>query len=178
MEFIRIIRHNLLNAACGLQLSRCECLLSGLPVIVFQACRLIAFYVHYKRNTMEISESNAAQTAGSSTSHSNAIADLNSRLQGGNPERRPSDSLIPDPNVLVELEAHARAISSNLDMALRDLRGSFSFFLSSIALFDSGAVHGISDLSLETMQVFGSVVNETCDSVDVIIRAMYTASVF
>ncbi|KAI6222347.1 hypothetical protein M3Y99_01506400 [Aphelenchoides fujianensis] len=45
-------------------------------------------------------------------------------------------------------------------MALRDLRG---------------AVHGISDLSLETMQVFGSVVNETCDSVDVIIRAMYTA---
>jgi hypothetical protein len=33
------------------------------------------------------------------------------------------NSLIPDPNVLEDLEAHARAISSNLDMALRDLRG-------------------------------------------------------
>ncbi|KAI6216590.1 BLOC (Biogenesis of Lysosome-related Organelles Complex) and Related complexes subunit-like protein [Aphelenchoides fujianensis] len=108
---------------------------------------------------MEMSDSTAAQPSGSSTAHSDVVAELESRLNGRNRERRPSDSLIPDPNVLVELEAHARAISSNLDMALRDLRG---------------AVHGISDLSLETMQVFGSVVNETCDSVDVIIRAMYT----
>lgn len=44
--------------------------------------------------------------------------------------RRPSDELIPDPSILIDLEAHARSISSNIDMVLRDLRG--KIFYSSI----------------------------------------------
>lgn len=38
------------------------------------------------------------------------------------------DELNPDPRVLLDLEKHAQSISSNLDMALRDLRG-FSVLL-------------------------------------------------
>lgn len=72
--------------------------------------------------------------------------------------RRPSDELIPDPTVLIDLEAHARSIASGLDMALRDLRGS---------------LRGMSDLTSESMQVFGSVVNSTCDQVDAAIRSTY-----
>ncbi|KAI6187465.1 hypothetical protein M3Y98_00246600 [Aphelenchoides besseyi] len=96
---------------------------------------------------------------GQSNDQDKVVENLENRLMEMNRSRRPSDSLVPDSNVLVELESHARAISSNLDMALRDLRG---------------AVHGVSDLSLETMQVFNSVVNDTCDCVDVVIRSMYT----
>lgn len=39
--------------------------------------------------------------------------------------RRASQELVPDPSVLVDLEAHARSIASNVDMVLRDLRGQF-----------------------------------------------------
>ncbi|CAD5227138.1 unnamed protein product [Bursaphelenchus xylophilus] len=90
--------------------------------------------------------------------------DLNQRLQQlplSDPrrQRRPSDDLIPDPNVLEELEQHAKAISSNLDMTLRDLRG---------------LLRGVSDLSVESIQVFNQVICGTCDSVDSVIRSIYT----
>lgn len=74
-------------------------------------------------------------------------------------KRRPSDELIPDASAIFELEAHARSIASGLDMALRDLRGS---------------LRGMSDLTCESMQVFGSVVNATCEQVDTAIRSTYT----
>ena len=72
--------------------------------------------------------------------------------------RRPSAELIPDASVLNDLEAHARAIASGLDMALRDLRGS---------------LRGMSDLTNESMQVFNGVVNSTCDQIDTAIRSTY-----
>jgi hypothetical protein len=72
--------------------------------------------------------------------------------------RRPSDELFIDASVLNELEAHARSISSSLDMALRDLRGS---------------LRGMSDLTNESMQVFSSIVCSTCDQVDSTIRSTY-----
>ena len=37
------------------------------------------------------------------------------------------DSLVPDAAILDDLEQHARAIASNLDLALRDLRGALPF---------------------------------------------------
>lgn len=73
-------------------------------------------------------------------------------------KRKPSAELIPDASVLNELDAHARAIASGLDMALRDLRGT---------------LRGMSDLTNESMQVFNGVVNSTCDQVDAAIRSTY-----
>ncbi|KAL3121791.1 hypothetical protein niasHT_002019 [Heterodera trifolii] len=77
------------------------------------------------------------------------------------PRRLSSTSLVPDPSVqfLLDLETHARSIACGIDMALRDLRGS---------------LRGMSDLTCESANVFGSVVNSTCDSVDASIRSMYT----
>uniref|UniRef100_A0A914GTI3 CUE domain-containing protein n=1 Tax=Globodera rostochiensis TaxID=31243 RepID=A0A914GTI3_GLORO len=75
--------------------------------------------------------------------------------------RRLSAELVPDSSAqfLLELETHAQSIASGIDMALRDLRGS---------------LRGMSDLTCESTQMFGSVVNSTCDSVDASIRSMYT----
>ncbi|KAF7629166.1 hypothetical protein Mgra_00009317 [Meloidogyne graminicola] len=74
--------------------------------------------------------------------------------------RRQQDSLdlVPDSSILNDLEDHARSIASNLDMALRDLRGS---------------LHGMSDLTSESMQVFNNIVTSTCDQVDAAIRSTY-----
>ncbi|CAK5065661.1 unnamed protein product [Meloidogyne enterolobii] len=69
-----------------------------------------------------------------------------------------NDNLVPDPSILTDLEAHARSIASNLDMTLRDLRGS---------------LHGMSDLTSESMQVFNNIVTSTCDQVDSAIRSTY-----
>jgi hypothetical protein len=72
--------------------------------------------------------------------------------------RRLSTELIPDPSVLRDLEVHARAISSNVDMCLRDLRGS---------------LRGMSDLTLEFMQIYSSTISSTCDNVDAAIKSQY-----
>ncbi|KAF7626929.1 hypothetical protein Mgra_00009659 [Meloidogyne graminicola] len=76
--------------------------------------------------------------------------------------RRQQDSLglVPDSSILNDLEDHARSIASNLDMALRDLRGS---------------LHGMSDLTSESMQVFNNIVTSTCDQVDAAIRLLITS---
>uniref|UniRef100_A0AC35F178 BLOC-1-related complex subunit 6 C-terminal helix domain-containing protein n=1 Tax=Panagrolaimus sp. PS1159 TaxID=55785 RepID=A0AC35F178_9BILA len=73
-------------------------------------------------------------------------------------QRRPSNELIPDPSVIRDLEVHARAISSNVDMCLRDLRGS---------------LRGMSDLTLEFMQTYSSTINSACDNVDAAIKSQY-----
>ena len=73
-------------------------------------------------------------------------------------QRRPSDDLIPDPHVIHDLEIQARAISSNIDMCLRDLRGS---------------LRGMSDLTLEHMQTYSGCISSTCDNVDASIKSMY-----
>uniref|UniRef100_A0A7E4VUP1 BORCS6 domain-containing protein n=1 Tax=Panagrellus redivivus TaxID=6233 RepID=A0A7E4VUP1_PANRE len=72
--------------------------------------------------------------------------------------RRPSDDLIPDPMILQDLETHARAIASDVDMCLRDLRGS---------------LRGMSDLTLEFMQTYSSTIFSTCDNVDTAIKGQY-----
>ncbi|KAL7078339.1 hypothetical protein ACQ4LE_001942 [Meloidogyne hapla] len=75
-----------------------------------------------------------------------------------NNAKQDNDNLVPDSLILNDLEAHARSIASNLDMALRDLRGS---------------LHGMSDLTSESMQVFNNIVTSTCDQVDSAIRSTY-----
>ncbi|CAD5219942.1 unnamed protein product [Bursaphelenchus okinawaensis] len=89
----------------------------------------------------------------------NAVALRLQKVSIKNRERRPSDDLIPDVNVLQDLEEHAKTISSNLDMTLRDLRG---------------LLRGVSDLSVESIQVFNQVICGTCESVDSVIRSFYT----
>jgi hypothetical protein len=78
-------------------------------------------------------------------------------------EDKKFSELNPDPKILEDLEIHAKSISSNLDMALRDLRG---------------ALRGISDLSLESMQVFSTIIHENCDSVDAVVRSTYTVTFY
>ncbi|KAI1708478.1 BLOC-1-related complex sub-unit 6 domain-containing protein [Ditylenchus destructor] len=73
--------------------------------------------------------------------------------------RAPSSELIPDAAVLIDLEAHARSISSNLDMVLRDIRGS---------------LRGMSDVTLESSQIFSSAIGSSCDAVDASIKSTYT----
>ncbi|KAI1707460.1 BLOC-1-related complex sub-unit 6 domain-containing protein [Ditylenchus destructor] len=80
-------------------------------------------------------------------------------LEGLDDERAPSTELIPDAAVLIDLEAHARSISSNLDMVLRDLRGS---------------LRGMSDVTLESSQIFSSTIGSSCDAVDASIKSTYT----
>jgi BLOC-1-related complex sub-unit 6 len=75
--------------------------------------------------------------------------------------RRPSDELLVDDSVLIELEAHARSVSANIDMALRDLRGS---------------LRGMADLTLESSQLFSQTINSTCDQMDSAIKATYSVS--
>jgi len=72
---------------------------------------------------------------------------------------RPSDALLVDDSCLIELEAHARSVSTNIDMALRDLRGS---------------LRGMADLTLESSQLFSQTINSTCDQMDAAIRATYS----
>ncbi|KHN72051.1 Uncharacterized protein C17orf59 [Toxocara canis] len=66
--------------------------------------------------------------------------------------------LTPDPLVLGSLENSARTISANLDVLLRDLRGS---------------LHGMSDLTVEASECYANAISSTCDSVDAVIKNTY-----
>lgn len=70
----------------------------------------------------------------------------------------PQNSFVPDPNILISLESHARAISANLDVMLRDLRGS---------------LHGMSDLTVEVSECYADAISTTCDTVDATIKNTY-----
>uniref|UniRef100_A0A915CCA2 BLOC-1-related complex subunit 6 C-terminal helix domain-containing protein n=1 Tax=Parascaris univalens TaxID=6257 RepID=A0A915CCA2_PARUN len=106
------------------------------------------------------------------TQHTFVVEDLERRIRDsariGSPISTPASegsrrgsvpgSLTPDPLVLVSLESSARTISANLDVLLRDLRGS---------------LHGMSDLTVEASECYSDAISSTCDSVDAVIKNTY-----
>uniref|UniRef100_A0A914RBB2 BLOC-1-related complex subunit 6 C-terminal helix domain-containing protein n=1 Tax=Parascaris equorum TaxID=6256 RepID=A0A914RBB2_PAREQ len=94
------------------------------------------------------------------TQHTFVVEDLERRIRdsariASEGSRRGS---VPDPLVLVSLESSARTISANLDVLLRDLRGS---------------LHGMSDLTVEASECYSDAISSTCDSVDAVIKNTY-----
>uniref|UniRef100_A0A1I7Z5B4 BORCS6 domain-containing protein n=1 Tax=Steinernema glaseri TaxID=37863 RepID=A0A1I7Z5B4_9BILA len=64
----------------------------------------------------------------------------------------------PDPHVLLGMEAHAKCIAAELDVLMRDLRGS---------------LHGMSDLTREYANCYLTSISTSCDSVDAAIKSTY-----
>ncbi|VDM58257.1 unnamed protein product, partial [Angiostrongylus costaricensis] len=92
--------------------------------------------------------------------------DLDGRIRescrlSDNPERIAMDvetAPHPDPRILDDLEVHARDLAASMDMMLRDLRGS---------------MHGISDLTLESIQCYNVAIANACDVADINIKSTY-----
>ncbi|GFY67805.1 BLOC-1-related complex subunit 6 [Trichonephila inaurata madagascariensis] len=70
---------------------------------------------------------------------------------------QPSFHII-DPNVLTDLETHAKKVASCVDTMLENL---------------SGTLQSISSLTVDCMETYESSVCKTCDAVDVNIKAVY-----
>ncbi|TKR94150.1 hypothetical protein L596_008476 [Steinernema carpocapsae] len=68
------------------------------------------------------------------------------------------DTYAPDPSVILGIEAHAKAIATELDVMMRDLRGS---------------LHGMSDLTREYANCYLTSISSSCDSVDAVIKNTY-----
>uniref|UniRef100_A0A0R3S2M9 BORCS6 domain-containing protein n=1 Tax=Elaeophora elaphi TaxID=1147741 RepID=A0A0R3S2M9_9BILA len=69
-----------------------------------------------------------------------------------------SSSLVPDPEVLASLESYAKAISTNIDFVLRDLRTS---------------LNGMSKLTVQATECFADAISASCNSVDASIKNTY-----
>lgn len=69
-----------------------------------------------------------------------------------------SSSFVPDPEVLVSLERHANAISTNINVVLRDLRESLK---------------GMSELTVQATECFADAISASCNSVDATIKNTY-----
>ncbi|VDO32577.1 unnamed protein product [Onchocerca flexuosa] len=69
-----------------------------------------------------------------------------------------SNSLVPDADVLTSLENYAKTISTNIDVLLRDLRGSLK---------------GMSDLTVQATECFTDAISASCNSVDATIKNTY-----
>lgn len=67
-------------------------------------------------------------------------------------------NLVPDPDILLSLETYAKNISANIDILLRELRGS---------------LNGIGDLTVESTDCFSDAVSASCDIVDATIKNTY-----
>uniref|UniRef100_A0A1I8EVG3 BLOC-1-related complex subunit 6 C-terminal helix domain-containing protein n=1 Tax=Wuchereria bancrofti TaxID=6293 RepID=A0A1I8EVG3_WUCBA len=64
-----------------------------------------------------------------------------------------SSSFVPDPEVLTSLERHANAISTNINVVLRDLR--------------------MSELTVQATECFADAISASCNSVDATIKNTY-----
>ncbi|VDK86249.1 unnamed protein product [Litomosoides sigmodontis] len=69
-----------------------------------------------------------------------------------------SNSLVPDPEILASLEGYAKDISTNIDIVLRNLRGS---------------LNEMSDLTVQATECFADAIAESCNSVDATIKNTY-----
>ncbi|KAM3718062.1 BLOC-1-related complex subunit [Dirofilaria immitis] len=69
-----------------------------------------------------------------------------------------SNSLVPDPDILISLENYAKTISTNIDVLLHDLRNSLK---------------GINNLTVQATECFTDAISAACNSVDATIKNTY-----
>uniref|UniRef100_A0A0K0DNP4 BORCS6 domain-containing protein n=1 Tax=Angiostrongylus cantonensis TaxID=6313 RepID=A0A0K0DNP4_ANGCA len=116
---------------------------------------------------MSSTEASTSSSREEETNYENReLTDLDGRIResyrlSDNTERMAMDvgtAPHPDPRILDDLEVHARDLAVSMDMMLRDLRGS---------------MHGISDLTLESIQCYNVAIANACDVADINIKSTY-----
>ncbi|VDN04981.1 unnamed protein product [Thelazia callipaeda] len=82
------------------------------------------------------------------------ISSIDSKI----PNHSMNDNLAPDPNVLANLEDYARAISTDINNLLSELRNSLS---------------GMTDATVKAVECFTDSISTSCDTVDTTIKSTY-----